>query len=140
MENDTEFVCSNSEATISPCTSVTLVDLISHIGRIKPMHVEHDINGLQRSLQPLSLLFSSLFTPLMPSHEWGQQSSTSVNSSEPQKVKSNIGATFSSSMCKTNNIDNNLTRQNYKIFMIRTKPTPFLLLPLHSWIKRIWHL
>lgn len=126
MEKDTEFVRSRSVATISSGTSVTTVDLISNNGTVKPTHVEHDINGLQRSLQPPSSSFPLLFVLSSPSQECEQQFSTLASSSESHKVKSNIGAAFSSIICKSNNIEANLTSQKYRILVIQTRTLLFV--------------
>ena len=136
MEKDTEFVRSRSMATISSGTSVTTEDLISNRETVKPTHVEHDMNGLQRSLQPPSSSFPLSFVLSPPSQECEQQFSTLASSSESHKVKSNIGATFSSIMCKSNNIEANLTTQKYQILMSKTILLPFVepLFPLFMWI------
>lgn len=118
MEKDTEFVCSRSMAMISSGTSVTTEDLISNKGMVKPTHVEHDMNGLQRSLQPSSSSFPSLFVLPPPPQDCEQQFSTLASSSESHKAKSTMGAAFNSIIYMSNNIEANFTTQKYLIFLI----------------------
>lgn len=136
MEKDTEFVCSRSNARISSSSSVITGVLTSNSGTVKPTHEEHDMNGLQRSLHPRSSSFPLLLLVSSPSQVCEQQFFTLASSSESHKAKSNIGAAFSSIMCKSNNIEANLTIQKYQILMIQTK-TPLFIKPIFPNFKGI---